>query len=214
MSKGTNGAYAAPEPPPTPEPPPAASPELKARIDRYGEILAKAFDLAEAGLSLGLTVIGAVGAAAQKKILESRADNAVDTSVGVPGAATPVPDTPSEAEDPGPAWGITNRLPIVPGAPVAVSFSINNDNPLAPRPVSLALEAFVGEHTGASLAASALAVSPAMTTIAPMDFEKFVLHGAIAPETPPDIYQGAVRVGEDGGMRIPVRLVVEPGGRA
>ena len=30
----------------------------------------------------------------------------------------------------------------------------------------------------------------------------------------PDVYLGTVRVGDDGGMRIPVRLVVEPGGRA
>ena len=214
MSKATNGAYAAPEPPPAADPPPAAaSPELKARIDRYGEILAKAFDLAEAGLSLGLTVIGAVGAAAQKKILESRADGAGEPSVGVP-PDPPPKEKPAASDDAGTAWGITNRLPIVPGAPVAVSFSINNDSPLAPRPVSLAVEAFVGEQSGATLPPGALTVSPATTTIAPMDFEKFVLHGAIAPETPPDVYLGTVRVGDDGGMRIPVRLVVEPGGRA
>ena len=98
MSKGTNGAYAAAEPPPAPEPPPTASPELKARIDRYGEILAKAFDLAEAGVSLGLTVIGAVGAAAQKKILESRADGGGEPSVGPPPGPRST-ESPAEPED-------------------------------------------------------------------------------------------------------------------
>ena len=78
----------------------------------------------------------------------------------------------------------------------------------------LAVEAFAGERTGALLSPSALAVSPNAAAIAPMDFEKFVLHGAIPPETPPDVYDGAVTVGAEGGMRIPVQLVVEPRGAA
>jgi hypothetical protein len=217
MASTTNGAYTAQDPPAASESAAGASgaPDLKARIDRYGAVLAKAFDMAEAGLSLGLTVIGAVGAAAQKRIMESRADTPGPVSAGEAAPRPPGTDpAPGDASEPAPAWGITNRLPITPGAPVAVSFSINNDSALAPRLVTLALEPFVGEHTGATLAPGLLAVAPGQAVIAPMDFEKFVLQGAITPETAPDVYHGAVRVGEDGAMHIPVRLVVEPAGGA
>jgi hypothetical protein len=211
MASATNNAQK-PLPPPESA---AGAAELKARIDRYGAIVAKAFDMAEAGLSLGLTVIGAVGAAAQKRILESRADpdgpvSAVDTAPHAPGSAP----APEDSADAAPVWGITNRLPMTPGSPVAVSFSINNDSALAPRSVTAALEPFVGEQTGATLTPGLLTVAPSEVVIAPMDFEKFVLRGAIPPETTPDVYHGTVRVGDDGAIRIPVRLVIEPAGRA
>ena len=48
--------------------------DLKARIDRFGDLLGKGLDLAEAGLSLGLTVVGTLGAAAQQKIFEKMID--------------------------------------------------------------------------------------------------------------------------------------------
>ena len=106
----------------------------------------------------------------------------------------------------------------MPGAPFAVSFSINNDSPLEAKQVSLAVAGFTGERTGAPLSPAALAVSPSAASIAPMDFEKFVLHGAIPQETAPDVYYGAVSMGPESGMGpesvmlIPVRLVIEPGG--
>ena len=216
MPSSGNGAdtQAAAEPPPEPPPasagPPPEAQELKARLDRYGQIIAKVVNLAEAGLSLGLTVIGTVGAAAQKRLLEARVDNGVAEPAQA--AAAPTVGQPAEPAEAAPSWGVTNRLPIVPGAPLGISFSINNDNPLAPRPVTLAVEAFVGERTGAPLPPGVLAVAPPSAVIAPMDFEKFVLQGALPPETPPDVYYGSLRVGDDGGMRIPVRLVVEPRG--
>ena len=96
MAKSANGSFAQPEPPPASAEAAAAgaaantpgdTPGLKGRIDRYGAILAKAFDLAEAGVSLGLTVIGAVGAAAHKKIVEGMAEtDAARPPAGAPGA--------------------------------------------------------------------------------------------------------------------------------
>ena len=44
--------------------------ELRQRLDQVGTILAKGLDLAEAGVSLGVTIIGRVGVAASQKIRE------------------------------------------------------------------------------------------------------------------------------------------------
>jgi hypothetical protein len=219
MARHGNGATAKPSPASEPASASASAStdalDLKARLDRYGEILAKGLDLAEAGLALGLRVITTVGDAAQQKILDRLAEAAAsELTPAAPTAGPSAPSPPPTETAKAPAYGITNRLPLVPGAPFRVSFSINNDNPLAAKQVLLAVEAFAGERTGALLSPSTLAVSPNAAAIAPMDFEKFVLHGAIPPETPPDVYDGAVTVGAEGGMRIPVRLVVEPRGAA
>lgn len=212
MAKRGNGFTA--ESPQAPEPVPSGvgALDLKARLDRYGEILAKSLDLAEAGVSLGLTVIGTVGAAAHDKIL-SRLLEATTPGNAQPAASPAGPSPaapPAEAADAS-TYGITNRLQLVPGAPVSVSFSINNDSPVEAKQVSLTVEAIAGQSTGAVLLPGTLAVLPSATAIAPMDFEKFVLQGAIPPETPPDVYYGFINVGGEGGTRIPVRLIVEPG---
>jgi len=220
-----NGGDAEATAPQTTSPPPeqdgnapaSQGSEIKARLDRYGEILARGLDLAEAGLSLGLTLIGTVGAAAQQKIFARLAD--ADTPEGTRASPESTPDTgrrspqePREApETQAPVLGITNRLPLFPGAPVRISFSINNDSPVAARRVILLVEAFTGERTRAVLPAGALAVAPGVATIEPMDFEKFLLQGALPPETAPDTYQGSLSVGDDEGVRIPVRLVIDPG---
>ena len=44
--------------------------ELRQRLDQIGNILAKGLDLAEAGASLGVTIISRIGVAAQQKIRE------------------------------------------------------------------------------------------------------------------------------------------------
>lgn len=219
MTKQGNGATA--EPPPAPEPT-SASPvdalDLKGRLDRYGEILVKGLDLAEAGLSLGLMVIGRVGTAAQEKIVERFMDQVMPTpnaaASSAPPSPGPSPQAPPQAAPEAPAYGITNRLPLVPGAPFSVSFSINNDSSEGAKRVGLGVEPFTGERSGAALPANTLAVLPSAADIAPMDFEKFVLQGVIPLEMPPDIYHGAVSVGPESGIRIPVRLVVERGGAA
>jgi hypothetical protein len=175
--------------------------DLKARLDRFGDLLGKGLDLAEAGLSLGLTVAGTLGAAAQQKILEKimEAGTADQPPVAAPPPAAPEPSS---------AFGITNRLRLAPGMAVRISFSINNDSAAAPKQVALRVEPFTGERTGAMLPPASLAVTPEAAVIAPMDFEKFVLGGAIPATSPADTYHGSIAVTAEDGMRIPVLLVV------
>ena len=92
---------------------------------------------------------------------------------------------------------------------VSISFSINNDSAVAPKQVSLRVEPFTGERSGAMLPPESLLVTPASIAIAPMDFEKFVLVGAIPEMSPPDTYNGSIAVTAEDSMRIPVLLVVE-----
>ncbi len=198
--------------PPTAGAPPPPQDEdgldLRARLDRFGGLLGKGLDLAEAGLSLGLTVASTLGAAAQQKIFERFMQAASDAAeqaapASSRAAAPPAPEAPG-------SFGITNRLRLAPGMAVNVSFSINNDTAAAPKQVSVRVEPFTGERTGALLPPASLSVAPATATIAPMDFEKFVLTGKIPESSPPDIYHGSIAVAAEDAMRIPVVLVIEP----
>jgi len=199
-ANGTRGSADA-QPPPTDD-----GLDLKARLDRFGELLGKGLDLAEAGLSLGLTVASTLGAAAQQKIFEKM----MGATAPEQPAAPPPPTTGSAAPpDAPPAFGITNRLRLAPGMPLSISFSINNDSAAAPKHVALRVEPFTGERTGAMLPPASLSVIPEAATIAPMDFEKFVLRGEIPDTSPADIYHGSIAVTAEDGMRIPVLLVIE-----
>lgn len=177
--------------------------ELKARLDRFGDLLGRGLDLAEAGLSLGLTVVGSLGAAAHKRIFEKVIDATAAPQSEATSTAAASPQTAA-------AFGITNRLRLAPGMAVSISFSINNDSAAAHKPVALRVEPFTGERTGALLPPASLLVTPDMADVAPMDFEKFVLRGAIPDNSPPDIYHGSIAVSAADSMRIPVVLVVEP----
>jgi len=212
MTERGNGAATEPPPRADAEPPQADTLDLRARLDRFGEIIAKGLDLAEAGMSLGLTIISTVGAAAQTKIFEKMMDS-VAPDTAPPDAVRSSAAAPAASAAPA-GFGIVNRLPLAPGAPFRISFSVNNDSADAPRHVTLAVEPFTGEATGALLPPALMEVMPAAAAIAPMDFEKFVLQGAIPPSTPPDTYRGHVAVHAESTMRIPVLLVVEPGGGA
>ena len=183
--------------------------DLREKVDQVGMILAKGLDLAEAGVSLGVTIVNRIGSAAQQQVLERMAAAMQREATGA--AASPAPPMPETAEAPppeAPAFYITNRLPLAPGGTVKVSFSINNDSMVAPKKVALRIEGFHGETTGASLPAESMSIKPETRTIAPVDFEKFVLRGAVPAETPPDVYFGWILVASDDELRIPVRLTV------
>jgi hypothetical protein len=191
----------------------AGAAELRGTIDQVGAILAKGLDLAEAGLSLGVTIMSRVGAVAQEKLLERVA--AATAGAATPGAdiaeppaaAAPPPAAPPPAA-PASGFGITNRLPVMPGGAVRLSFSINNDSATAAKKVALEVEGFAGDATGRRIDAAGFSVKPAKKVIEPMDFEKFVLEGALPADAPPDIYRGAIVVASDGELRIPVWLAV------
>lgn len=190
----------------------ASGPGLRGKVDQVGTLLSKGLDLAEAGLNLGVTLVSRVGTAAQHQILErfmaqaGEAAAAAASPVAEPEPA-PVPASAAPAAEPE-SYGITNRLPLVPGGEVRVSFSINNDSMEAPKKVALSLEGFVGDAHGRRLNPAGFAVRPAKKTIAPMDFEKFVLEGLLPPKAPPDVYRGWIVVSSDSELRIPVWLVV------
>ena len=188
------------------QPKDASPPDLSGRAEQLGAIIVKTLDLAEAGLSLGITVLTRAGAAAQDALAERAAASGVE-----PGAAHPhdavdgsqAPEAPAEEE-----FFLANRVPLAPGGSVHVSFSITNDSPVEPKRVRLRVEALVGEYEGVRIDGAALAVRPAQKTIAPMDFEKFVLTGTLPDGLPADVYRGAVVVASTDEMSIPVRLLV------
>jgi hypothetical protein len=204
QAKNGNGhATAEDEPPPVTEAPPKGN-DLRQRIDQMGTILAKGLDLAEAGVSLGVTIISRVGVAAQQKIMEGL------DAASAPAAPESTPQPQQEQAQAEPEFGITNRLPLTPGGTVRISFSVNNDSMTEPKKVELRVEGFVGDSGGAHLDPAQFAIKPAQKTIAPVDFEKFVLQGAVQADVPPDIYRGAVVVDSGSTFRIPVVLVVMP----
>jgi hypothetical protein len=209
QAKNGNGhaATAEHEPQADPEPPHSSvlpGADLRQRIDQMGTILAKGLDLAEAGVSLGVTIISRVGVAAQQKLREGLDATAAQTS---PVAEQQQPDGAPATE---PEYGITNRLPLAPGGTVRISFSVNNDSMTEPKKVDLRVEGFAGDSHGGALDASSFAIKPAQKNIAPVDFEKFVLQGSVPADAAPDIYRGAVVVDSGNAFRIPVVLVVMP----
>jgi hypothetical protein len=201
----------------SPEDPPKAAAGASAgwgsdRGQQVGQLLSRSLDLAEAGLTLGVSLMNKVGAAAQQQILERFMSGAAAVvEAGMAQAQAPAPEPPPPPAEPaGPepgAFGITNLLPLLPGTPVKVGFSINNDSMDSPKKLTLSLEGFIGEAHGHSLEA-ALSLKPARKTIAPMDFEKFVLEGTVPAATPPDVYRGWIIVSSDTEMRIPAWLSV------
>ncbi len=186
-------------------PPPVDTLDLKGKMDRFGDLLAKSMELAEVGMNLSLSILSTVGAAAQQKIAQKLAET-TETAAATGFRAPPAPS--SAAPEPV-DYGITNRLPLAPGGTVAISFSVNNEAATGPKDVILEVEGFAGDRTGLMLPLDSLSVSPASGAIAPMDFEKFVLRGIVPADAAPDVYRGAVAVVSDTVIRIPVWLVVE-----
>ncbi|TCS11928.1 hypothetical protein [Caulobacter sp. BK020] len=206
MAVDTSSGDAAAEVGGKPPPGPAPGAELRERLDQMGVILAKGLDLAEAGVSLGATILNRVSVAAQQKIREGL-DAAGQPQPAAAGAAPEEPVEPGEAET---AYGLANRLPLTPGGEVSISFSINNDSMTEVRKVEFRVQGFAGDTRQAAIDAAAFAVKPAQKTIAPVDFEKFVLKGVVPETVPPDVYRGVVVVRSDKDLFIPVVLVVTP----
>jgi len=198
---------------------------LFGKSDQINATFSKGLDLAEAGLSLGLTLINRFGTMVQDSVLEkfsgvlssapgpsSQGDS---PSNGPDGSQTPSPpsaqDTDESLEAQDPSSYIVNRLPLSPEQPVSVSFSINNDSLEASKKVKVAVEGFVGFTHGQSFSAKGFSVTPSSKVIAPMDFEKFVLKGKLPAGLQADIYQGRIIVMADQAFDIPVKLMVTSG---
>jgi hypothetical protein len=190
--------------------PQAAEPE-----SQLSTLVAKSIDLAEAGLSLGLNLVQKLGGSLQHDLADkfARAKDAfVNTSTATADRQSPEPaETAGPAEEPAHAAyfaGVVNRLPLFPGSPVHVSFSINNDAPDQPKKVSLRLSALTGELTGKALPPSTCTVKPGTSVIAPLDFDKFVITGTIPIDTKGDAYCGFIEARGQEELQIPLRLIV------
>lgn len=194
------------EPAEKPAPDPVAGVELRERLDQVGTILAKGLDLAEAGVSLGVTILNRVSFATQQKIREGL------EAAGQPRPEPPnvAPEEPAEAVDTESAYGLSNRLPLTPGGEVRIPFSVNNDSMTDVRKVEFLVQGFAGDSRQGAIEPSVFAVSPARKTIAPVDFEKFVLKGVVPLTALPDVYRGVVVVRSDKDLFIPVILLVTP----
>ena len=190
------------------------------RSDQIGATFAKGLDLAEAGLSLGLTLINRFGTMMQDSVLEkfSGVMNTANAPSYDPDSASPkdrntappmpAPEQPEAMEPQDPAYYIANRLPLAPGQPVHVSFSINNDSMDSAKRVKLKIDGFTGSTQGQMFPCKGFMVTPGTKTIAPMDFEKFSLKGVVPAGTLPDIYHGRILVVSEQVIEIPVKLMV------
>jgi len=202
----------------------AEQPEDGGLTDQVGSVVSKLLELAEAGVDLGNNFLSLLNSLAQNQLQENlNSGDGAYGSASAPGApegtaatAGPAPHSgaAAEVEGPGPdaSYCIINRLPLPPGSPVQVSFSINNDLPRKKRKLHVAASGFVGAVHGFELDDRSFSVQPAEKTIAPMDFEKFVLKGKIPKDAPQDSYNGWINVDGDEDMKIPVVLVVTPPG--
>lgn len=200
------------QPPPNVSAQAAPGTAARGRLDQLGAIVAKGLDLAEASVGLGVTILTRVGSAAQRQLREmapaapvgSPLESQTDSTVGT----GPHDASEGAAAAPESTFGITNRLPLMPGGVVRISFSVNNDSLTEPKTVELKVDGFVGDAHGERIDATAFAVAPASKTIAPADFEKFILRGQLPAQLAPDIYRGAIIVGAESELVIPVVLVV------
>lgn len=191
---------------------PVSSTVARGRLDQLGAIVTKGLDLAEASVSLGVTILTRVGSAAQRGLREmtpaapegAPMERQPESTVG----SGPPDASDNAAPTPESEFGITNRLPLMPGGAVRISFSVNNDSLTEPKTVELKVDGFVGDAHGERIDATAFGVSPASKTIAPADFEKFILRGQLPATLSGDIYRGAITVGAESELVIPVVLVV------
>jgi len=188
--------------------------------DQVGSVVSKLLELTETGFDLGTNFLSLLNSLAQSQLHDpvhpGEGAYRVAPPQGSPeemaAAAGPPPGTEPGAEaaavGSAPSYCIINRLPLLPGSPVQVSFSINNDLPQTKRKLHVAAGSFVGAAGGFNLDDRSFTVQPSEKTISPMDFEKFILKGKIPKDAPEDSYNGWVTVDGDEEMRIPVVLVV------
>lgn len=213
--------------------------ELLHNRAHFEEVVNKGLYLAEAGIGIGFDVVTRLGSIFKDQVFDKISSSGMLNPVMGNNAAShtdnnQVPETPSyyaqhsgqmgqsPAQSPGdtaqsggaaPAYYLFNRLPLFPGAEAALPFSINNDSLTADKIIRISVEEFVGEARQAVLDASTFSVTPNEVSIAPADFEKFVLKGTIPAVAPADKYHGWLVLSEQGMYRIPVVLLVSDSGQ-
>jgi len=175
-------------------------------VPQFTSLVSKVLELADAGVGLGINVVSLLA-----NFAKLQAGGAPAMPQQPPSALDPQPHpAPGPAGEPTPGrnYCIVNRMPLHPGDPVKVSFSINNDMADASKNLSLSCTGFVGATHGFAIPDGVFSIDPASAAIGPMDFERFVLTGVVPAEAAPDSYNGWISVAGDEQLRIPAVLMV------
>ncbi|MBN2035137.1 MAG: hypothetical protein JW768_00210 [Chitinispirillaceae bacterium] len=170
--------------------------QMAALASRFTEVMNKSLEITEAGMTMGLKLLGT----GSEKLLS------VITEKLVPAAAAPPQPAGSPAPQPqgGPVVG--NAVPAVPGGSVYISFSISNDAADRSKRIRLTLSECIGSQTRQQLPPGSLAIAPDQKEILPLDFEKFIVSGIVPAESLPDTYEGWIVV--DGDEQFNIHIVV------
>ena len=171
---------------------------------RFGQAMSKTMEIAEAGMTMSLSLLNTGG----ERLLNALASKIAGAAQTAPAnGAYENREDASEAAASEPVIG--NAIPVAPGDDVSISFSLSNDVPDCVKRVTVALDQLRGERTGHPLDRTALAVTPAEKEILPLDFEKFIIRGTVAADAPPDRYSGLIAVQGDERFTIRVCVAVE-----
>ena len=188
-------------------------------LDQIGSIMTKGLDLVEASITLGINLANKFGSVVQEQTID-KIDRAggpyagqgetpyIESGMGDASYYQNEEDRLGEIETPPNVNYVINRLPLFPGSPVKISFTINNDSVSFPKKLRMRVEGFVGEMHGANLNGKDFSIKPGTKVIAPMDFDKFTLTGTIPQDVLSDTYCGWIFVSEAEELKIPVRLTV------
>lgn len=190
--------------------------------EQIGSIFSKVLELAETGVGLGVNLLSRLSSHAQGEAAHKQGGDVRQWGGDYP---PPHPDEmgagmhsyPQDHHGDtrrgmGASWNhfVTNRMPLHTGSPFQISFSINNDSDASEKKLHLEAEDFFGATTGFRLDRRLFSVDPAEKAIAPRDFDKFVLAGAIPVDALEDTYNGWILITGDEEIRLPVTLMVGP----
>jgi len=187
------------------------------------DMVNKGLDLAEAGIGLGVNIVVRLGSILKDQVFDKF--NSADMLSSVMSNTTPDQQQPGAQSHAGrrsatnveqeqiseQSYYLFNRLPLYPGSRFSLSFSVNNDSLTSEKKIKLVVEPFVGELHNAQIPTNQLTVTPPETSIAAVDFEKFVLSGTIGEDLPADTYHSWIIVTAEQSYRIPVVLNVSAG---
>ncbi len=192
------------------------------------EIVNKGLDLAEVGVGLGVNIASRLGSIFKDQVFEKLNTTGIVDSV-MSNIATGQQDEKvygdinnQQFEERPPAQNVTepattenqqsyylyNRLTLLPGCKLSLSFSINNDSLISTKKIGITVDKFIGDTHHDELDSSLFSVIPDKTEIAAADFEKFILKATIPADSSADTYRGWINVEEQQTYRIPVVLLI------
>ncbi len=173
-------------------------------LSQVEAIVHKGLDIAEAGIELGVNIVSRLGLILKNQLV----DNTNNVSQAYPTEECAQNETSSTVTDATEEYYLINRLALHPGDSVSISFSMNNDSLTDEKTISLSPIDFKGAEHHVVIPESNFSISPASKTIAPIDFEKFILTGTLPADIPADTYYGSIIVEDQTQHKISAVIVV------